>query len=67
MLTFKLDSDEVGFLMDEETGSRWEVASGAAVNGPLRGEKLPALVVTPAFEFGWYAYFPDSETYMVVN
>ena len=63
-LTFVLDPAATGFLIDQETASRWQVAGGLAVSGPLRGERLDSLVVTPAFEFGWYAYFPDSETFI---
>ena len=62
-LTFMLDLDAPAFLVDEETGTRWQVASGLAVAGSLRGKVLAPVVVTTAFEFGWSAYFPDSETY----
>lgn len=63
VLTFRADPTASGFLLDAETGSRWRATSGTAVSGPLRGTRLPSLPATPAFAFGWYDHFPDSDTY----
>lgn len=65
-LTFRAAA-EAGVLVDEQTGSRWQAGSGRAVDGPLRGRRLPSLVSTTAFAFGWYDYFPDSDTYRLPN
>jgi hypothetical protein len=64
VLTFKPSDEFPELVLDVETGSFWQPLSGIAVAGPLRGQRLPTLVVTSAFEFGWYAYFPSSETYL---
>lgn len=63
VLTFKPSDEFPDLILDNETGSLWQPLSGTAVAGPLKGQRLPNLVVTSAFEFGWYAYFPASETY----
>lgn len=62
-LSFDQAPDESNTLIDEQTGTLWSAVTGQAISGPLRGQRLPSLVVTPAFAFGWYGYFPDSETY----
>ena len=64
-LTFFADSDELGTLIDRETGSRWRALTGEAVSGVLQGKKLPGVFVTTAFEFGWFDYFPDSDMYTI--
>jgi hypothetical protein len=56
-LTFSL-SDK-GFV-DRETGSRWDIISGRAVEGPLRGQVLQALPGLWAFESSWRDLFPAS-------
>jgi hypothetical protein len=63
IFTFRADPVTPEILIDRESESRWQIATGLAVAGPLRGEQLAPLVVTAAFEFGWYAYFPNSATY----
>jgi hypothetical protein len=63
-LSFTLDSDNPGILIDEESGSRWDATSGNAIDGPLKGSQLSPVVATSAFEIGWYDYFPNSETYV---
>ena len=63
ILTFSADPDQPGLLLDDQTGSHWKAATGQAIAGPLHGETLAGLISTPAFEFGWYDYFPNSDTY----
>ena len=63
ILTFSPAAGDSGLLTDAQTDSLWLATSGEAVDGPLSGKRLPALVATPAFEFGWYGYFPDSDVY----
>ncbi|MDZ7676051.1 MAG: DUF3179 domain-containing protein [Acidimicrobiales bacterium] len=47
-----------GFV-DDETGSRWDVL-GRAVDGPLEGEQLDAVVHVDTFWFAWGAFQPDT-------
>lgn len=47
-------------LEDTETRSRWSVADGAAIEGPLKGERLRRAIAYPAFWFGWQGFFPRS-------
>jgi hypothetical protein len=62
-LSFQADTKDPAILIDEQTGSQWQAATGEAISGPLRGTQLPGLVATSAFEFGWFGYFPQSEIY----
>lgn len=62
-LTFETDPQNLQILIDQEKSGRWQATTGRAMIGSHRGERLPPLVVTPAFAFGWYDYFPSSETY----
>jgi hypothetical protein len=62
-LTFRQVPDRSDLLVDEGTGSRWDATIGIATAGSMQGTRLPPLVSTSAFEFGWRAYFPESEFY----
>ncbi len=58
-LTLEVDGDK-GFV-DEETGSVWTVA-GQAVQGPLRGERMPGVQEAyVAFWWPWAAFHPGTE------
>ncbi len=63
LLTFERDVDDTTLVFDIETGSRWAGSSGQGVDGRFRQSRLIPLITTPAFEFGWYDYFPQSDTY----
>jgi len=63
VLTFTAVPNQPGRLQDEQTGSQWQGLTGRGVDGRYANQQLPILISTPAFEFGWYGYFPDSETY----
>jgi len=63
VLVFDDDPQNPNIMIDEITGSRWNALNGEAIAGSLEGERLSPLIVTPAFEFGWYDYFPESSTY----
>lgn len=63
VLMFAGDPQNPAMITDENTGSRWNALTGEAIAGSLAGERLSALVVTPAFEFGWFDYFPESSIY----
>ena len=63
-LTFSLrEEDEVGYLIDEETGTLWLPYSGMAVSGELAGTNLPRIRSTYSFWFAWTDYYPDTELY----
>lgn len=62
-LTFRSSADNPQILIDNESGSQWQATTGLVIEGPLQGGRLSPLVATPAFAFGWYAYFPTSATY----
>ena len=48
---------------DEETGTTWEQATGAATAGPLDGARLPPLRSFIAYWFAWTDFHPDTELY----
>ena len=62
VLTFRLDPDEPSVLVDEATNGRWQALTGQEINGT---RQLSPLIATSAFEFGWYGYFPHSDTYVL--
>ena len=63
ILTFQSDTDDLAYVRDVESNSRWNGASGEGENGRYRGARLTPLISTPAFEFGWTSYFPESDLY----
>ena len=60
-LTFTLTETKPPALRDVETGTRWRLSDGLAVEGRLKGAQLTRVVAHPAFWFGWRGYFPYSE------
>ena len=63
VLDFQPDTADPLLMRDKQTDSLWSGAAGKAQNGRLAQSRLSPLVTTPAFEFGWYGYFPGSDTY----
>ena len=59
-LNFLAEGDD---LLDAETGSKWDIARGLAVEGPLRGEVLQAVPSSTAYDWAWRDFYPDSEFY----
>jgi hypothetical protein len=59
VLSFRLAEGAV--MEDTDTGSRWSLADGRAVSGPLKGAQLERAPAYPAFWFGWLGYFPNTE------
>ena len=49
-------------IVDEETGSEWDVL-GQAVNGPLVGKQLTPVVAVNHFWFSWAAFKPETRIY----
>ncbi len=58
-LTFRAEGGEI---LDNETGSRWNVL-GKALDGPLAGAELPPVVHGDHFWFAWAAFKPDTRIY----
>jgi hypothetical protein len=50
-------------LEDTDTHSRWRLSDGTAVNGPLKRDRLTRVTTYPAFWFGWYGFFPQTEVW----
>ena len=61
--SFTVDGTSSGIMIDEETGTQWDVSTGLAVYGPLIGSRLSPIFATSAFDFGWSAYFPEGSIY----
>lgn len=58
-LTFAFDE---GKIVDEETGSEWDVL-GQALAGPQAGERLTPIVGINYFWFTWSAFKPETAVY----
>ncbi len=59
VLTFKKDGE---LIVDEETGSTWNVL-GQAIDGPLNGAELTPIIHADHFWFSWAAFRPDTIIY----
>jgi hypothetical protein len=59
-LTF---SNEAGIVYDDQTRSRWDLARGLALEGPLQGQGLQALPSLTSYDWAWYDFYPDSAIY----
>lgn len=60
ILTFRLDGDR---LIDEETGSTWNITRGLATDGPLIGQGLQAVPSSSSFDWAWLDFYPESAFY----
>lgn len=49
--------------IDVDTGSEWDILTGAAVSGPLAGRQLTQVPITYAFWFGWADYHGEGTVY----
>jgi hypothetical protein len=61
VLSFRLSDQDPAVIVDQESGSRWSLAHGEALDGPMKGVRLPRAPAYPAFWFGWQGYFPSTE------
>ena len=52
-----------GNLIDSATGSSWDVATGFAVDGPLKGQLLKQIPYITAFDWAWEDFYPHSENF----
>lgn len=62
-LTFASAGDDR--FVDDQTGSTWNLLTGEAVDGDLRGTQLVVIKSTRTFWFGWKDWFPDTRLYGV--
>ena len=63
VLSFTLESGSSPTLIDSETGSRWAIGDGEAIEGSLKGRRLARAPAYPAFWFGWVGYFPSTDVW----
>ena len=59
-LTFKLEN---GSLVDQETGSIWDISRGLAKEGPLKGEGLQSVPSLSAYDWAFADFYPEGEFY----
>jgi hypothetical protein len=59
-LTFRARGDR---LIDDQTGTSWDVVRGLALEGPLEGKLLQPVPSITAYEWAWFDFYPDSELY----
>ncbi len=57
VLTFKLSNE---ILIDNQTGSQWNAATGKAIQGQLKGKQLRPLVATVSFRQAWMRFHPNT-------
>lgn len=53
--------DDSVLYRDAETGSQWDLASGACVEGELKGSSLAPLQIGVYFWFAWSSFYPNTE------
>jgi hypothetical protein len=58
VLTFGIEGEA---LIDNETGSKWDVGRGLAIDGPLKGQVLQPVPSSTAYDWAWRDFYPDSE------
>jgi hypothetical protein len=59
-LTFKLEGDSI---LDQETGSIWDLSRGLAIEGPLAGEGLQSVPSLSSFDWAFRDFYPQGEIY----
>jgi hypothetical protein len=59
-LTFRMQNGE---LVDEETGSVWDLGRGLATDGPLKGESLQPVPGSTSYDWAWVDFYPESAFY----
>jgi hypothetical protein len=54
---------EGGQLRDVETNSAWDVATGVAGSGPMKGVALRPIPYSSAYAWAWLGFYPHSSIY----
>ena len=60
VLTFELKGSRI---VDQETGSTWNIGRGLAVSGPLKGQGLQGVPSSSSFDWAWLDFYPQSALY----
>lgn len=58
-LTFEVTFD--GAIIDEETGSSWDIRLGVSTDGPLRGTVIQRAPYISSFDWAWRDFFPQTD------
>ena len=53
--------------IDTQTKSEWDIFTGTATSGPLKGTQLTQIPITYAFWFGWADYHPEGTVYSLAQ
>lgn len=61
VLTFQHAGGRLSRVVDEQTGTIWNLLEGVAVEGPLSGHRLETIPSVPAYWFAWAAFYPGSQ------
>ena len=56
VLTFRREGDQV---VDQETGTVWDLGRGLAISGPLKGQALQSVPSLTAYDWAWIDFYPD--------
>ena len=60
VLSFRLED---GTLIDNETGSTWDIGIGIATEGALESQVMQSIPSLTSFDWAWNDFYPDSEIY----
>ncbi len=60
VLTLALDQSTL-YLIDQETGSLWDITLGLSREGPLQGQTMLLVPYISSFDWAWLDFYPDSE------
>jgi hypothetical protein len=58
LLRFRSAGDKI---VDEQTGSTWQLVTGRAIAGPLTGQQLQPLPAMVSYRKAWLKFHPDSK------
>lgn len=50
-------------VVDTDTGSLWDTATGVATAGPLKGAALQQIPYVTSFDWAWEDFSPHTTTY----
>jgi len=59
--TLIFEAADAATIRDRETGSRWSVETGAALDGPMRGKQLQRISTKIVYWGVWARFHPNSE------
>ena len=59
VLRFRAGKD--GAMLDQETGSRWNVVTGECVTGSMKGQRLSVRPGMISYRKAWTAFYPDAK------